>query len=56
MPGPSALNSTLGLRNKTRSNSEKRALRTGAGGEVGAQVDPLKNLVSLKLNSDFDFV
>ena len=32
------------------------ALERGAGGWVGARVDPLKDLVSLKLDSDFDFV
>ena len=32
------------------------ALERGAGGWVWAQVYPLEDLVSLKLDSDFDFV
>ena len=32
------------------------ALERGAGGEVWAQVDVLKDLVSLKLDSDLDFI
>ena len=38
------------------SGAGARGLGWGAGGEVWAQVDPLKNLLSLKLDSDLDFV